>query len=273
MVIGVICHLTGRADVATLNAGYAVAGLATTLIALAVAWQARGPDLSERFRLALRTGLPMLAFALASVWLAVSGRVLIGSLLSTKAVALYAFDFRIASLVLIVHGVLATALFSRMYTMRTRPYDRFASTYLLFVAAICLALVLAYPFALPHLPTRAIEPEQRELAIAIFPVVALQIFALNVTASLELRLNRARLARKGCIAASIVAVLSLSGMALLLKTGLLTLPVATYLLAGQMVAMVAAQLLLLARKGLVMPRTSAACAVSFSALSAAAFIL
>ncbi len=272
LAVGVLSHLFASPDIPTINVGYSVAGLAITLIALVVARRSRAPNISGRLRLAVRTGLPMMAYALATVWLAVSGRVLIGSLLSTHAVALYAFDFRIASLVLIVHGVLATGLFSRMYTMRTRPYDRFASAYLLCVAALCLALVIAYPFVLPHLPTRAIEPAQRGLAIAIFPVVALQIFALNVAASLELRLNRARLAHKGSIAVGTVAVLAFSGMLLLHTAELLTLPLATYILSGQMIAVVATQLFLLARKGLVMPRTSAACAVSFCVLSAAAFV-
>ena len=273
LAIGVIGYLTGHAELGMLNAGYAALGLATILLACVIVWRARAPDLGDRLRLALRTGLPMLAFALASVWLAVSGRVLIGSLLSAHAVALYAFDFRIASLVLILHGILATGLFSRMYTMRTRPYDRFASTYLSCVAVICLLLIAAYPIALPHLPTRAIPPDQRDLAISIFPVVVLQIFATNVTASLELRLNRARLSQRGSIAAGVVAVCGFASITGLHLAGNLSLPLAAGLLAAQMVVLAAAQLFILARKGLVMPRTSAACAFSFAVLATTAALL
>ncbi|MGD9827798.1 MAG: hypothetical protein AB7E70_08805 [Hyphomicrobiaceae bacterium] len=267
---GVVATLAGRPDVATLAVLYAVVSVLVVAAAGRVASDAAVDDLNGRLRQAMTIGLPMLGFALVTIWLAVSGRILIGFFLSVDAVATYAFSFRVASVVVIVHSLLMTGLFARMYTMRTRAYDRQASIYLAAIAGISGALALVYPFALGLVETKAVRADQHALAVSIYPVVALQVFAWIASAALEVRINRARLAGRATVGSIAVAAVGLAAMAAIWQLGALSLRTAVLCLAAQMLAVAGIQLALLARRGLVMPRTAIAIGAGAAFLSALA---
>ncbi|MGB8401411.1 hypothetical protein, partial [Bradyrhizobium sp.] len=172
--------------------------------------------------------------------------------------SVYSVDFRIASAMLIVHSIVGTGLFARLYGMPSRLYDRFLSFYLAAIAMLAVAIVASYPFLVGYLQFRSLGTDNIHRAVGLFPIVMLQVYAWGAWASLEIRLARTRrsapAARRSIVLMVAVAAL-LVGLGM---RGLLNLRVCAILVALQMVGGVAIQLRTLWRRGAKMPRTTAA---------------
>jgi hypothetical protein len=165
---------------------------------------------------------------------------------------------------LIVHNVVATGLFARLYSMPSRLYDRFLSIYLAAIAIIAVVIIAAFPFIVGYIRFRSLGTDNIRAAAGLFPVVVLQIYAWGAWASLEMRLARTRrsapAAQKTIILMAVIAGL-LVGLRI---QGLLSLRSCTILVALQMLGGVGIQLWTLWRRGAKMPRTIAA--ISFGAV-------
>lgn len=253
VAVGLIAFVVGKPTLPTIAAGTAVCAVLVVIFASVITVWLRKPALDERFRAALRFGAPVLLQSLVIVWCVVSGRIYLGSFLDPQAVALYGASFRIASALLLVHAMLAIALFAKLYAMRTREYDRFLSLYFLFLTVIGLVMIVVFPQLVPRLSLRAVQsvPE----AVTLFPVVLLQVLAWGGSASIELRVVRARRAGRAALGIAVVAAGFAAVMFCAAWNGLLTVKVVTWLSALQMIACVMTQFLVLWRRGLRMPRT------------------
>lgn len=251
--------LTGFLPLGILSTFVATLFLITALILFARLKQA---EFMVRLQSAVRIGLPLLAFTLSSIWAAVSGRVYIGAFFPIEDLSVYSVDFRIASAMLIVHSIVGTGLFARLYNMPTRLYDRFLSLYLVALAILALLMVLVFPTILAHIGFRSIGHEQIPVAIRLFPIVALQVYAWGAWASLEVRLARARrsgpAAWKAIVLIAAIAIL-VAGLGI---TGLLTLRLCAWLMALQMLGGVAIQLYTLWRRGMKMRLSAIAFALT-----------
>jgi O-antigen/teichoic acid export membrane protein len=212
----------------------------------------------------------LLAFTLASIWASVSGRIYIGGFLSIESLSVYSVDFRLASALLVVHSVVATGLFARLYRMPARSYDRFLSIYLAALAILAVAMTVVFPFVIRLLHFRSLAPGDIPAAIDLFPIVALQVYAWGAWASLEVRLARTRrsapAARHAIILMGLVAALCVG----LGTQGLLSLGLCAIMVALQMLVGVGIQLYTLWRRGAKMPRTIGA--IAFGAVLIAASI-
>jgi hypothetical protein len=93
---------------------------------------------------------------------------------------------------LIVHNVVATGLFARLYSMPSRLYDRFLSLYLAAIAIIAVVMIAAFPFIVGYIRFRSLGTDNIRAAAGLFPVVVLQIYAWGAWAALEMRLARTR---------------------------------------------------------------------------------
>jgi O-antigen/teichoic acid export membrane protein len=228
------------------------------VVALVLLARLRQAELIVRLRNATRIGLPLLAFTFSSIWAAVSGRVYIGAFLQIGDLSIYSVNFRIASALLIVHSIIATGLFARLYKMSSRQYDRFLSIYLVAIALLAAAMTAALPVLVGQFRFRSIGTDNIDATVNLFPIVMLQIYAWGAWASLEIRLARTRRsapAAKKNIVLMIAIAAVLVGLGL---QGLLSLRLCTILVSLQMLGGVAIQLWTLWRRGAKMPRTLAA---------------
>ena len=195
----------------SLKYALAVAALAGLLAALVLLWRSIGPSMGARLREASRLGGPMLLSSLCYGWVVASGRILIERFLSKDDLYTYAFTFRVAGLLLLMHAVIVTAFAARLYKMPTRRFDRVASLMVLALGAGSLLFVFLEPeklisvfaanagFGLPGNSIVLAERPERAL-------VALQVFFWGSGALLEMRLSRAR--RAGAMVLRTLAILA-----------------------------------------------------------------
>jgi hypothetical protein len=246
----------------------ACAAALLTLASALLALRFRAADFMARLRAAMRLGLPLLIYSLCSIWMVVSGRIYLGATLGAQDLAAFSVSFRIGSAILIVHAILATALFARLYRLHARQYDRYLGVYQALISAACIVLVLIYPTILDRLALRAIDPLEQTQAIGIFPIVMLQIFGWNAWATLEMRVARARRGLQASWRTLIVFALFAMLVAGLHWMNVLTLRGTAWLVAAQMAAGVAIQMYVLWRRGLKMPRTATSLALGAAAILA-----
>jgi hypothetical protein len=270
VAIGLIAFGLGVPTLSAITTGAILCAVVVVAAAFATTARLRRPALAERFVMTFRFGAPVLLQSLAIVWCVVSGRIYLGSFLDPQAVAVYGAGFRIASALLVVHAVLAIAFFARLYAMRTRQYDLFLSIYFVVLTLIALAMILVFPFLAARMSLRAVQsvPE----AVALFPIILLQVFAWGCIASLELRVARARRAGRAAVVISVVAAAFAIMTFFAAWWGLLTLNFTAWLSALQMIACVLIQFLVLWRRGLTMPRTIFAFASGVALIGGVALI-
>jgi hypothetical protein len=228
------------------------------VIALILFTRLRQAEVMIRLRHVARIGLPLLAFTLSSIWAAVSGRIYIGAFLPIEDLSVYSVNFRVASALLIVHSVVATGLFARLYRMTSRRYDCFVSVYLAAIALVAVAMIAAFPALVGYFRFRSIGADNIHVAVGLFPVVMLQVYAWGAWASLEIRLARTRRAAPAAqrtIVLMVAIAVVLTGLGI---QGLLSLRLCTILVTLQMLGGVAIQLWTLWRRGAKMPRAIAA---------------
>ncbi len=254
--IGGAIVVANRPDIGALVAVYGAAVAVGVVGCGVIAQRARAPDLRARFNRVMALGGPLALYTLAGVWIASSGRVLVGLVRPIEDVALFAYCARISLVIIVLHALLTTAFFVRIYRLRTRQFDRLGAIYFAGIAMFCACLMLAAPYVLPRIPTRAVRPDDMAKAIEVFRILAVFAFAWGVCGQLDMRINRCRLAgpaawRNGLIALAIVLVFLVARA----TTGL-ELAQAAWLVAGQMVAVVAAQLWTLWQRRLAMPRVT-----------------
>ncbi len=194
-LFAVLVATSQTGDVSALGGGYAVLAVAGVVAAVALFLTTRQPDLQARVARGWQLGLPMLANAILATWLGVYGRILIG-LFAVEAVAAYGLMFRVAGLALAVHQLAVTALFARIYAARTRAADRMLAPFLLAVAVLLGVLAVGAPAIVPMVPIAALGKAGVMQFVAIFPVVALQVFFWIAFAMLQMRINRSGLAAR-----------------------------------------------------------------------------
>jgi O-antigen/teichoic acid export membrane protein len=265
--------LAGLTGIAPLGITTTVAAALVVIIAVTLFARQRQADLAERLSSAIRLGLPLLAFTLASIWASACGRIFIGGFLPIESLSIYSVDFRLASALLVLHSVVATGLFARLYRMPARPYDRFLSIYLAGLAIVAVAMIVVFPFVIGLFHFRSLAPGDMPAAIDLFPIVVLQVYAWGAWASLEVRLARTRrsapAARRAILLMGIVAALCVG----LGARGLLSLRLCAILVALQMLGGVGIQLYTLWYRGAKMPRTIGAIGFGIVLITASIWII
>ena len=228
----------------------------------------RKPELATRWREVMREALPLLGAGVVAVWIGNSGRFLMGIGLPLEDVGLYSFEFRLASVVLIMHQVIALGLFAHLYSLPGRQFDRLGAVYMVLVAAVLIVLVLLFPTIVRLFEIRALARRNITEAIGIFPFVALTVQAWLASAAPEMRIARVRRAGRAALASAAVVALIGALFILLSSLGAMNLRLATIGLAIQMWTIVAVQLLVLRRRGLLLRRFAVAAAAGAASLAA-----
>ena len=226
---------------------------ALTLIVIAAATiiftRSRQKDIAFRLREAAGVGLPMVGASLVSGWVISSGRVYLGVSNDASDIYAYAFTFRVASVLMLLHAVVGTAFAARLYKMPTRLFDRVGAAMISVLAGASVLFIFATPsyhLALWTSPEKAALLAQRPFAV----LAVAQVFFWGAGAIIEMRVSRARLAFS-----SLSAMLALSlGVAACLSTawitGWLSFSVVMIFLAIQQMGAVFIQHALLVRRGI-----------------------
>ncbi|OKO76733.1 hypothetical protein AC629_32520 [Bradyrhizobium sp. NAS80.1] len=266
-VIASCLALIGLGGIVSLGAASAVVSALVVVSALALFARWKGAGLRNRLQSAIQIGLPLLTFTLASIWATVSGRIYVGAFLTVEDLSIYSVDFRVASALLIVHNIVATGLFARLYRMRSRLYDRFLGYYLTAIAIVGTVMIAVFPLAVGYVHFRSIATNQMQAAVSLFPVLMLQVYGWGAWASLELRLARMRRSAQAARRAILLMVAIATLVAGLGMQGILNLKMCAALIALQMLGGVAIQLSTLWRRGAKMPRSATAVAFGAALIS------
>ena len=252
--VTLVAWYLGQANTAGLALGHAIVVALALPGAVNWMWTARAPDLRKRFQRTLKLALPLLASGCVTLWLAASGRILVGHFLTERELAIYAFDMRVAGAAVVIHQLVFMVWFAQLYKMRTRQFDRFASLYLAGTALIALMITALFPLLLGLFHWNAIDHADYSRAAAVMPAIGLQVFLMNFTAALELRINRLRLARQSASANLIVAFAIVLALGLAAQMQALSFAVSVWLVTLQWLLVALYQLFLLAHRRLPMPR-------------------
>jgi O-antigen/teichoic acid export membrane protein len=98
-----------------------------------------------RYGHAIRFGSPVVLTSACIVFLATSTRLLAGKFFSIEEVGIYSFFFRITSPVVLIHSLLTTVYFRKLYQSGERSLDTYFSLILLTAFAAGLFLFVAMP--------------------------------------------------------------------------------------------------------------------------------
>jgi O-antigen/teichoic acid export membrane protein len=254
VAVGILAVAFHRGTVGAIAAGLSLLASALVIASAFAFVRLRQQDLVSRIILVVSSGLPLLAYTLCVIWTVSSARIYIGATLSVHEVAIYSLCFRVASLLLVIHSVVGYAIFPRIYTSRTRKFDRFFSYYQIAMAVLSVAMMVGFRFAL-DLAGPSLKLHFLPDAVPYFSIVMLQVFAWNVSAILEMRISRARRAASAAVGTLVVGVVVAAIVAALFWTGTLTLWLVATVCAVQTIGVVAVQLFVLWKRGLKMPRT------------------
>ena len=98
-----------------------------------------------RYREAVKFGIPLIISGFLIMLLAGSMRVFIEHFLGLEQVALYAFYFRLAAVVIMIHQVVNIALFQKIYQAAPATLDKFFALFLLFIGIISVLSCFIVP--------------------------------------------------------------------------------------------------------------------------------
>lgn len=243
-------------DVARGGAILAAIAAAVFCGACVAAWRRRAPDLGARWIEAVSIGLPLVASSLVGVWIIASGRVAMGTLLADADVYAYAFTFRVASILLLIHAVVATGFAARLYKMPTRRFDAIAVGLVAAIGALTLLFILAAPqtLALHWAGGDKADLLDARPAVALVPA---QIFFWIGGAIAESRIARARAAWFATKAGLCVALCALFTALVWRGSGHIDFQTLTGILLAQQIAHCGAIHLALLRRRVPLRRTAA----------------
>lgn len=178
-------------DLRALLVAVSALGAVAMTIAGAISRRDLAPEFIRRMREAAIIGLPMVGASLVGAWMVSSGRIYMGLFLSQEDVYAYAFTFRVASLLVLLHAVAVTAFAAQLYKMPTRRFDPIGASLVGALAIGALVLILVAP---ERLAIGWFSPAKAALLTArpALALVAAQVFFWVASAMVEMRVSRAR---------------------------------------------------------------------------------
>lgn len=243
----------GRLSLASLALGVTLLAAVLTAALLVGFIRNRRPDFVAAYRRALAISLPLLALSGVAMIVGAGLRPLLGVRFSLADLAIYSLCFRLCAPSMLMHQILGTAFFARIYKASDRDFDRVAAG----LMSLCMLTVVAVWLALPPLvalvfPTYG--PALPGLTV-LFPMVGLQVIYWILIALLEMRVGRHAVATGASVAGYVIFGAFAAAFTLLPVDTLLR---ATLLFDIALAAFAAAQIVLLYRREARLPLVAAA---------------
>lgn len=254
ILVGIVTLLAvGAPDSRSVSIGYGIvfiAILAAAGIGLIIAIQ---PGLFRSYGKAISIGFFMMVNSIIYVGLANSSRILIGIFMSLEDVSLYAICFRLSASIIIVHSIVVTAYFKKMYEGDPEWFDWFYIRCLSAMMGVAILLILAFDLFGGTLVS-AWREKIPQLSV-VLPITCIQAIWWVSMSQIALRLDRALITRKATIWLAACVVLMILALAMLDTVGMLSLVSASSVFAVTLLFAIQIQLYLLRRSGVNLRRT------------------
>jgi O-antigen/teichoic acid export membrane protein len=253
LVGGAILLAFGAPDSRSISIGYGSVVLATLLASAAGFTALVRPAFLKAYREAISIGFFMMVNGVIYVGLANSSRILVGTFMSLEDVSLYSICFRLSAAIMLVHSMMVTAFFKKMYEGEPEWFDWFYVRCLSVMMAVAVLLLVAF-----DLFGGVIIPAWRDKIphlTAVLPITCIQAIWWVSMSQIALRLDRALITRQATGWLAVCVALMVITLAVLDVAGLLTLVTASSVFAAILLLAIQIQLYLLRRAGVHLRRT------------------
>jgi O-antigen/teichoic acid export membrane protein len=252
IVGGLVFVVLGRVPLWAIILGCGAVAAGFTLFALAGLARTIRPRFLAAHVDARKMGFFMMVNSLVYFAIVSSSRILVGWFLSVEAVSIYSVCLRVAGAIFLVHQLITTVYFKTLYEAPADWFDRYYLKLLAITMAGAAVILAGFElFGDRLLPGwTAYFPQMSR----ILPIVCMQTIWWVSLAQVEMRINRALISRQATMWLLICAALMLAVMAALHALALLTLQVAALVFACTLFLALHAQLALLWRHGVRLPR-------------------
>ncbi len=187
-ITGVFLYLTfGMITISGFVWSYILINIAGVMLGLAVIWQYWTPPFRPRYQRSMSIGVPMMLNGMAIFFVTASARILIGTFLGPEALAQYAFVFRIAGGILLIHQFLMTAWAVPIYKDDNATLDCRIMWFCITMSGMggVIFAALMMPFVQSVLPAFG-----QDLSPVLVGLCVVQVVLWSQSASLEPRVNR-----------------------------------------------------------------------------------
>lgn len=232
--------------------GCGAVSLGFTLFALAGLARTIRPRFLAAHVDARKMGFFMMVNSLVYFAIVSSSRILVGWFFSVEAVSVYSVCLRVSGAIFLVHQLITTVYFRKLYEAPADWFDRYYLKLLAITMAGAAVILAGFElFGDRLLPGwTAYFPQMSRL----LPIVCMQTIWWVSLAQVEMRINRALISRQATMWLLISAALMVATLSVLNALGLLTLSVAALVFACTLFVALQAQLALLWRNGVRLPR-------------------
>lgn len=219
LLCGLTCLVAlARSDDELTRSGTAILASVSCFIGFGCAalfFRARLPSFRKRIWMASAIGLPIMISSTLGIWLGVGGRILVG-IVNAADIAVFAVAFRIAGLVLGVHQLATTAFFARLYRARTREADRIFTYFFATIGLVAALISVAGPWIVDSFQFGSVSGGDNLILRVLIPVAGAQTFFWIGHAMLQMRINRAGLAKSTIVP---TLLLTIGGATVIIAAG------------------------------------------------------
>ncbi|OWJ61348.1 lipopolysaccharide biosynthesis protein [Inquilinus limosus] len=252
IVGGLIFLALGHVPLRAIIIGCGIVAAGLTVFALAGLARTIRPRFLTAHVDARKMGFFMMVNSLVYFAIVSSSRLLVGFFLSVEAVSVYSVCLRVSAAIFLVHQLITTAYFKKLYEASADWFDRYYLKLLAITMVGAAAILAGFElFGDRLLPGwTAYFPEMSR----VLPIVCMQTIWWVSLAQVEMQINRALISRQATMWLLACAALMLVVLAALHAVGLLTLAIAALVFACTLFLALHAQLALLWRHGVQLPR-------------------
>jgi len=243
----------GVPDTRSISIGYGAVFAVVLVAAAGGLMVAVRPSFFRAYGEAISIGFFMMVNSIIYVALANSSRILIGTFMSLEDVSLYSICFRLSASIILVHSIVVTAFFKKMYEGDPEWFDWLYTRCL--AAMLAVAIVLISTFDLFGGTLVSSWREQIPHLSVILPITCIQAIWWVSMSQIALRLDRALITRSATVWLAGCVALMVASLAILDAVGFLSLISVSSVFAATLLLAVQIQLHLLRRSGVNLRRT------------------
>ncbi|GAB4153925.1 MAG: hypothetical protein Tsb0033_01140 [Winogradskyella sp.] len=108
-------------------------------------------NLVSAYKTILRFSIHLLISTFLIFLITTSGRILVEYFFGFEEVGVYAFYFRLAAIVVMIHQVINIAFFKKIYTFNPLLLDKYFSLFFIFISTLSIIIYFSSPYIIGHL--------------------------------------------------------------------------------------------------------------------------
>ncbi len=179
----------------------------------------------EHYKTILRFSIHLLVSTFLIYLITTSGRILVEWFFNFESVGIYAFYFRLAAVVVMIHQVINIAFFKKIYTFEPTILDKYYFMFFIFIFSLSILIYFFAPYIVSKFSDYFNETFQNHKAV--YFILSAQMVMWIATALNSNIIDRENLASKNNI--KFLFLLLISVFVLYASKSILTLPLLTYI--------------------------------------------